>query len=303
MPLLTSNPLAQYKLNVAGIIVHFVADNKTSLVYPETHHQFIVEEGKPDLSLQIHYGPLPKLGLKEKLFESGGLWALYRSDDNYEIVFSAKVLGPEPYQVAIIDSKFESGDLFVRPREDHESDYSVNATKYPLDEVCMVNLLARGRGVELHSCGVNYKGHGMIFTGTAGSGKSTIARLWQQDKDTTVLCDEKIIVRKTGNRLWMYGTPWRSDARISSPEGIPLESIFLIRHSSENIALPLKTSDAVSRLFVRCYPTFWDETCLSYTLDFIGQIAERIPCYELGFVPDESILDFLKKMIAAEPQY
>jgi hypothetical protein len=33
-----------------------------------------------------------------------------------------------------------------------------------------------------------------------------------------------------------------------------------------------------------------------YTLGLLGEIAEEIPCYELGFVPNESILDFVTKM-------
>ncbi len=310
--MLTSRPLSQYRLNIAGIIIHFIADSNLELMCSDTHRQFIVKEGKPDLRLRIHYGPLPPLRLKEKLIDSGAVWAVYRSDENYEITFSSDVLGPDPYQVAVIDSMFESGDLYVRtidkpgntgnPDEDGRGGhYPLNPTAYPLDEVLMVNLLARGRGVEFHSCGVNYKGHGMIFTGTSGAGKSTIGQLWQGDKDATALSDERIIVRKTGDRFWMYGTPWLSDARISSPEGTPLESIFLIKHSPENYALPLKAGDAASQLFVRCFPTFWDETCLNYSLDFIGQLAEQIPCYELGFVPDKSALDFIKRVISGEP--
>jgi hypothetical protein len=301
--LLTEKTLTQFKLNIAGVIMKFSADDNINLRISDIDRRFIVSRGKPDLHLKVHYGPLPPLKLKEKLFDSGAVWALYRSDGMYEMTFSSDVVGPVPYQVAVIAPAFESGDLYVRPvatpgdvgqpgRDNHDERYSVNPTAYPLDEVFMVNLLARGRGVELHSCGVNYKGHGLIFTGTSGAGKSTISRLWQDEKDTILLSDERIIVRKTGDRFRMYGTPWLSDARIASPEGVPLERIFFLKHSPENKALSLKAGDAASRLFVRCFPTFWDETCLNFTLDFIGQLAEQIPCYELGFVPDKSILDF-----------
>jgi len=309
--LLTSRPLAQYRLSIAGIIIHFIADSNLKLLFTESHRQFIVSEGEPDLRLKIHYGPLPPLKLEEKLFDSGVIWALYRSDGIYEMTFKADVFGLTPYQVALIDSRFESGDLYVRvpnskkvaksTKPGHDALPCIIPIAYPLDEVFMVNLLARGRGVEIHSCGVNYKGQGMIFTGTSGTGKSTLGRLWKDERDALVLSDERIIVRRIDGRFWMYGTPWYSSAGTSSPEGVPLERIFFIKHSPQNYALPLKAGDAASRLFVRCFPTFWDESCLNYTLGFVGQIAEQVPCYELGFVPDKSVLEFVNKICSGEP--
>jgi hypothetical protein len=305
---ITGRPLTQYRLNIAGIIIHFMADSSLRLLYTDYHRQFIVDEGKPDLQLKVHYGPLPPLRLEKKLFDSGVIWAIYQSDGTYEITFQTDVLGAAPYQVALIDSRFETGDLYIRvPYSDNvvkpaglECDTPcIIPVTYPLDEVFMVNLLARGRGVEFHACGVSYKGQGTIFTGTSGTGKSTLGSLWKNERDALVLSDERIIVRKKNGRFWMYGTPWKSGARISSPEGVPLERIFFIKHSPENHALPLKASDAASRLFVRCFPIFWDESCLNYTLGFIGQIAEQVACYELGFVPDHSVLEFVNKIASA----
>jgi hypothetical protein len=300
---ITSRPLAQFRLNIAGVIIHFIADSSLKLLYTDYHRQFIVNEGKPDLQLKVHYGPLPPLKLEKKLFDSEVIWAIYQSDGIYEITFKTDIFGPTPYQVALIDSRFESGDLYIRVP------YSNNVTKstmpshdtlpciipitYPLDEVFMVNLLARGRGTEFHACGVSYKGQGIIFTGTSGTGKSTLGQLWQGEKDAHVLSDERIIVRKKDGRFWMYGTPWKSGARVSSPEGVPLERIFFIKHSPENYALPLKASDAASKLFVRCFPIFWDESCLNYTLGFITELAQEVPCYELQFTPDKRAVDLV----------
>jgi hypothetical protein len=294
--------------------VQFIADDNIELRVSDAHRRFVVSEGEPDFRLRVHYGPLPPLKLEAKLFDSGSVWAIYRSDGVYEMTFNSDIFGPAPYQVVVVDARFESGDLYVRPVTDprragkptkapHRGLHAVAPAAYPLDEVFMVNLLARGRGIEFHACGVSRGDKGMIFTGTSGTGKSTLGRLWKDSKDALVLSDERIIVRRTDGCFRMYGTPWRSDAGASSPKSVPLEKIFLIKHSPENYVLPLKASEAASRLFVRCFPTFWDEPGLAYTLDLAGQIAEQVPCYELGFVPDHRVLDFVNEIIPKEPSH
>ena len=57
---------------------------------------------------------------------------------------------------------------------------------------------------------------------------------------------------------------------------------------------------ASSMLLTRCFPPLWDAEGMRVTLDFCAQLVETIPCYELGFVPDKSVLDFIKNMTAGE---
>jgi hypothetical protein len=305
--LYTGESVKQFKLGVAGIITEFVADDSLRLVVLGPNNRFVVSEGEPDLSFKVHYGPLPDLKLEERLFDSGGVWALYRSNGSYAITLSTTVFGPAPYRVAVIDSKFERGELYIRPVSDSrradsafpltkDSLPSFDPTGYPLDEVLIMNLLSRGRGIELHSCGVALDGKGLLFSGVSGAGKSTLANLWKKRKDVPIFSDDRIIVRRINGRFWMFGTPWHGDAMTHLPQGAPLEKVFLIKQSPENYARPLEASDAASRLIVRCFPTFFDRSGMLYTLSVAGEIAEQVPCYELGFLPDESILDFVSKM-------
>jgi len=75
---------------------------------------------------------------------------------------------------------------------------------------------------------------------------------------------------------------------------VPLERVFIIQHADENRAVPLIPLDATSRLLVRSFPTFWDQKGMTFTLEFLSQLSQAVPCYELGFVPDESVVDFVR---------
>jgi hypothetical protein len=168
-----------------------------------------------------------------------------------------------------------------------------------MTEILMVNLLSRGRGVLLHACGVaTIGGRGHLFVGVSGAGKSTLANLWRRRSDVVVLSDDRVIVRRRGEEFWAHGTPWHGDAKLASPVAVPLERIYVIEHAEENRAVPLKPVDAASRLLVRAFPTYWDAEGMAFTLQLLGQLSQAVPCYELGFVPDQSVIDFVGSLTA-----
>ena len=49
--------------------------------------------------------------------------------------------------------------------------------------------------------------------------------------------------------------------------------------------------DGVARLFAASFPPFHDAPALDFTLGFIDSIVERIPCVELRFAPDATVLE------------
>jgi hypothetical protein len=202
------------------------------------------------------------------------------------------VLGQADYQVAVLADDFLSGDIYTRGNGQREPELSP-VLGHPLTEVLMVSLLSRGRGVLLHACGVSCEGWGYVFAGRSGAGKSTMARLWSGRDGVSVLSDDRIIVRKQGDGFWAYGTPWHGDARTASPEGVPLERVMIIEHAPENVLRVLSPSEAASQLLVRSFPTFWDADGMAFTLEFLGELAQAVPCGALGFVPDRRVVDFV----------
>jgi hypothetical protein len=44
----------------------------------------------------------------------------------------------------------------------------------------------------------------------------------------------------------------------------------------------------VAELFARCFPPFYSQGPLAFTLSFLQRITNRVPCYSFRFVPDES---------------
>lgn len=180
--------------------------------------------------------------------------------------------------------------------------YGVYPLQYPLDELLIINLLARGKGVEVHACGViDALGNGHLLVGQSGAGKTTMARLWQpvlgrakgKEDEVTILSDDRIILRKDGNRLWMYGTPWHGDAGFSCSARAPLKQIYLLHRGQKNELVPIGGAAAAARLFACSFPPFYSRAGLDFTLAFFDEVVRTVPCQELRFVPDGNVVKFI----------
>jgi len=292
--------MKQVQLRIAKTVISASGDDTCPPFSIDPSQQiFMVHSARPDMTLRVHFGDLPDVDLGKKVFHSGGNWSLYRHEDHYLIPLVSPAFGTQPYRMAIFNAGFDSGDLYIHRRVLEENgDQAPRTTimpfEYPLDEVLIVNFLARKRmGVILHALGLYRGERGLVFCGVSGAGKSTMAELWRKT-DVTLLSDDRIVLRREKGRFFIYGTPWLGTARACTASSAPLEQIYFIVKSPENYLKPLSNVEAATRLVVRCFPTFYDQAGMDFTLELLAQAAAEMPCYELGFVPDDRIVDFVR---------
>jgi hypothetical protein len=140
--------------------------------------------------------------------------------------------------------------------------------------------------VAIHGSGVvDADGRGTLFAGQSGAGKTTMARLWLSEPGVKILSDERVVLRQEGDVVWMYGTPWHGDGRISNPGRAPLDRICFLRHAARNQMTALAPTETIARLFSCCFPPFYDAAGLDDVLGSLERIAARCRSVELGFVP------------------
>lgn len=281
----------QIGLRIGDITVALIPSSPACEFQVEERFESFITGGQPDVILRVHCGRMPNLELEQKVFDTGVAWRLYRSQEKWIVHVRSATLNP--YQLAVFEPDFRAGDIYVRASDSDPCQFLFPLGR-PMGEVFMINLLSQGYGVLLHACGVKDGERGLLFVGTGGAGKSTIARLWASHKCGNVLGDDHIIVRKRDGQFWIYGTPWPGQGGVFLPEAAPLDRVFLIRQANENRAVPLSPLDVASRLLVCSFPTFWNLEGMAFTLDFLAQLGQKVPCYELGFVPDESVVDFVR---------
>jgi len=254
-------------LRIAELTIALTSDDSTlTLPVEGANTQFLVREAEPDVRVRARWGNLAEVSGGRKLFDSGGLWQLFTANGALRFHFTSSAWGPLPYKVAWFDKDFESGEVLVH-RPYFPPGHLVYPLGYPLDELLIIHLLAAGRGVEVHACGVvDASGQGYLFAGQSGAGKTTMARLWQKPEEITVLSDDRIILRYQAGQFWMYGTPWHGEAGLSSPARAPLKGVYLLRHGPSNRLVPLRRSSTAARLVACSFPPFYHSSGLDFTL-------------------------------------
>jgi hypothetical protein len=273
-------------LSIAGINIA-IHDPEPGWSWHEPVSRFLVPPCTPEVVLNAGRASARPPG-GALLFDSGAVWRLYREENGYRIDCTSEIFGNDPYKTAFFNEDFTRGTIHLTPAVEH-----LNPLDYPLDEVLIANLLGRGRGVELHSCGIiDDVGRGHLFVGVSGAGKTTTAGLWE-GRTRGIVSDDRVVVREQDGALWMFGTPWHGEAELSMPGGAPLSGVYLLAQAETNALRTLDAAEAVARLFRCTFPLFYDAAALDFTLSFLERIVAGVPVRELRFTRDRGIVDLV----------
>ena len=277
--------MSEFRFNIGGftISVTYPVDYR-GIALPLSYRHFLSVR-KPDVFVKVHSGPLPSDGRREKIFDSGPNWSLYRGRENYVV--------RTMFQEAIFDPGFRSADIYGIGQED---EIGPAFWGYPLDEILMINLLCGDRGILLHACGIADRAEGILFCGMSGGGKSTLANIWKGEKGVIVLSDDRIVLRMIEGCLTACGTPWHGEAGHCSRERVRVRKIFFIEHAQRNRVKNLSRPETVSHLLTRSFPPLWDKEGMARTLEFVDALSQQVPCYSMGFVPDHQIIEFVRSI-------
>lgn len=286
---------AELRVTIAGITTAIAScEPDLDLAVEGPTARFLDRTAEPDIRLQAAWDVPDRRSRGEKLFDSGGVWQLFRDGDQLVFHLTSPKFGALPYKTAIFSADFTTGVVHLR-RSCVEEGRPLYPLEYPLDELLITNWLALGRGVEVHACAVvDQSGEGYLFAGHSGDGKTTMARHWCHDKGVRVLSDDRIVLRKIDNQIVMYGTPWHGDEPLASPGCAPLTRGFFLRHASRHETIPITGAHAVARLFACSFPPFFSADGLDFTVSLLTAITQLVPFCELGFVPDRAVVDFLR---------
>ncbi len=282
-------------LEIAGIGLEIrSSDPSIPMAVGPPHVPFLAEAPGKDCALVV-LGPSSERAVRRSggrpVFDTGCIWRIEETGEGHLLTLRSPRFGRDPYLSVEFDREYSQGEGETLPGGPHLDQGMIHPFVSPFDEVVFLARLARGRGVLVHGCGVTYQGRGILFLGTSGSGKTTIAGFWKNLPGAVVLSDERIVIRKEPGEYRIFGTPWNAGGGSAAPASAPLESIFILEQAPRTILADISSSSAVAQMMVRAFPAMWDQEGLEFAVRFLAQLSEQVPVRRLQFLPDVSAVE------------
>ncbi len=160
-----------------------------------------------------------------------------------------------------------------------EAGSEINPLPYPVDGLILYFLTSMKGDIMIHGSGVISDGKGWIFTGKSGSGKTTMAKIFDSNGDR-VVHDDRLILVKEGARWRMHSTPvYRND----EPRSAEVDHLWIISHGKSNISTPLSGAEAAGLIMANCIQQNWDREASARLMASVADLAASVRVSSLAF--------------------
>ena len=222
------------------------------------------------------------------------------------------------YKIADMNIKFETKSSYILQRlkpyitADKKYDYEITVSEDDIkyersltgdSGVNMLENLALFRhicnkvlesynGMFLHCASLKYNGKAYLFTAPSGTGKTTHIRLWMKHLGdrVEVINGDKPVLRKKGDNVIVYGTPWQGKENYGSNINAPLGGIFLLHRASENSVKKATVKESLPFLFSQTLRPYEKDNMIKL-FDLLEYIVENIPIYNLNCNMEKQALE------------
>lgn len=288
-------------LTIAGFTIQLQSHDNSAMHIDDSFDWFFVPEKqteKVDLKINVHPNIPREILAAPEIFHAPNdldqkntgkdkLWSIHALGDKF-LIFTAQ---PEqniyPYEAAIFDMNFKTVDLYCLTEKESKTE----PLSYPMAPLILYYLAIQNNALVIHASGVHSGDMGMLFSGVSGIGKSTMASIWAKNNGT-VINDDRLIVRKQQGNWYMHNSPMFYKDK---PKKALLSHIFLLKQSLQNRAFPLEKTTALVRIMAYCIQHDYHKQLVDNMLDTLSILVNDIPAYELGFYPDNKIVEYLQQ--------
>jgi hypothetical protein len=275
---------------IAGFLIRLFSD--LEMDPEEGYLPFVVAIEEKEVDVTVHFLsgiPATPFQNDELVFEAENeyqrFYSIYRLTEGFGFVIYDQKERNEIQQIALSDETFRQWEVYSLLNSDNR----IVPLKYPLGPILMHYMTMRSDAVMMHASSAFDGRKARIFTGFSGAGKSTISKLWWA-AGNGIINDDRLIIRKRENGYTVYNTPmYYADI----PKEAPLSAVYLIRHSPENKIKKLTGAMAIAKVMAFCIQNNFEKQFIESRLSFFSELCASVPVYELGFVPDERVVNFI----------
>jgi len=233
---------------------------------------------------------VPRLaGIEHSPFWSNEIWRMGFSRPQEISIEIHDVIQSRWVPVANLAGDFSTGT--IQPFYGRRAAPAPHALNYPYDQAILINRLLHNRVMVIHGAGIVADGHGYVFFGPSGIGKTTISRLWVK-RGAKLLNDDRVALYKDATGWRIAGTPWHGEEPVVCPDDAPLKGIVRLRQSPTTGLRTLSAVEGLSELLSCALIPFFSKSGIETAMDLMTGMVEDVPFVELALKPENEALDY-----------
>ena len=151
--------------------------------------------------------------------------------------------------------------------------------------------------IVFHSSLIEYDNKGILICGPSGTGKTTHARLWRDKENALIINGDRPLCSKQDKIWYGYGTPWCGTSGEMINRKVEIRAIVVLEQHSKNILTKLDNMTSIAKVISNVIVPMWDDAMMNKAMDYIQDIIENIPVYNLKCLPNYEAVEVLKNEI------
>lgn len=164
-----------------------------------------------------------------------------------------------------------------------------------LETIGTERLVGMAGGVILHSSFIEVGGKAVLFTAPSGTGKSTQAELWRENRGAVVINGDRSVLRIIDSVPCASGLPYSGSSGICLNRTLPLRAIVYIEQATENSVTRLHGFAAFRKVWEGVCVNTWDTAQVSRASDIVRKIVTSVPVCLQKCTPDLRAVEELER--------
>lgn len=285
--------------NCGGITIRIDSDTVLSdeMFHPTMRLFSVSGPGKETIEIR-HHADLPYLGDKDlgEVVYKKSLWTVRKKGDSW--IYLKEDLKGKLTGIAVFNRDYTKARIYgpLVGKEEFGDPNQVYSDQIFLTQTALAEVLSGYGGCFLHSSGVIIGGRAVLFLGQSTAGKSTIRDMILASGCAKPLCDDRNILRSTPEGLFACGTWALKDLHCVSAASVPVAAIMFVEQAKENCIIAVSDRMEAAKRILPCLirpvesAQWW-----SRSLELVGEMVSRVPCYRVRFDLSGRIVDRIKE--------
>lgn len=148
-----------------------------------------------------------------------------------------------------------------------------------------------------HGVLLEYEGKGFIISAPSGTGKTTHARLWRDNKHALIINGDRAVCRKADGIWTGFGLPWSGTSGEQINRSVPIKAMVVLEQSESNQASRMKDLEAFGAVLPNILCPTWDADLTGKAMYLLNGFLQEIPVIRLRCRPDPEAVEVLSKVL------